>query len=177
MVFVASTASADPSSPLSTRRASCPADGAACPWSPDGRMLAFFAKGKLHKVALDSATRWRCATPDRAAGVVARGTSCSRRTGTDARVSANGRSPAGDASTPRGERGHRYPGFSPTGASSTWRGRGRRVVTWAASMGVKPWKCARADRSAWAPPGWLLPGKASTRRRRAAPFRPGARHA
>jgi Tol biopolymer transport system component len=165
-------------------------DGAELPfWSPDGRMIGYFAGGKMFKVALDgSAPIALCDAPDARGGawspdgviVFAPG-----NMGTLSRVSANGGSPVEVTriNAERGERGHRYPQFLPDGKRFLYVGVGADddVITWAASIdgGEAVEVCKAGSVGRWAPPGWLLhldvvPGVANQNRLLARRFDPAS---
>jgi len=135
-------------------------------WSPDGRMLAFFAEGKLLKVALDgSAPVALCDAPDprggdwSSEGVIL---FAPNNQGPIARVSSNGGTPVEvtRVDNARGELGHRYPQFLPDGRHFLFVaiGSGDSVTTFAGALdGGEPEKVMNAGSMArWAEPGFLL---------------------
>jgi Tol biopolymer transport system component len=141
--------------------------GAALPfWSPDGRMLAFFAQQKLLKVSLDgSAPVALCDAPDPRGGDWSREgviLFASNNQGPISRVSPNGGTPVEvtRVNKTRGELGHRYPQFLPDGKHFLFVaiGSGDDVTTFAASLdGGAPEEVRKAGSMArWAEPGFLL---------------------
>jgi WD40 repeat protein len=142
-------------------------EGASLPfWSPDGRMLGFFAGGKLRKVALDgSAPVELCNAPDPRGGAWSPGGTivfAPNNQGGLARVPAKGGvpTPVTQPDTTRRERGHRYPQFLPDGTHFLYVAIGaeEEVSTFAASLdGGKPVEVCRAGSGArYAAPGYLL---------------------
>jgi Tol biopolymer transport system component len=135
-------------------------------WSPDGRSIAFFAKGKLFKVSLDGgAPIALCAAPDgRGGSWSADGTIvfAPNNQGPIARVSAGGGTPVDvtkvDAS--RGERGHRYPQFLPDGKHFLYVAVGKdvEVVTYVASLdgGEAKQVCKAGTEARFASPGYVI---------------------
>ena len=101
-------------------RALAGTEGAGSPfWSPDGRFIAFFAQGKLRKVAADGGAPQVVSD-----GAVEGGGTWSQSgiilfapgaNGGLYQVSANGGSPAVVTSRSEGETGHRFPQFLPDG--------------------------------------------------------------
>ena len=142
-------------------------NGGALPfWSPDSRTVAFFASGKLRKIAVDAGAPVDvCDAPD------ARGGAWSKHNvivfapnnqGPIARVSANGgdATPVTTLNVERGERGHRYPQFLPDGTHFLYVavGAGDLVVTYRASVdgGDAEEICQGGSAARWAAPGYLL---------------------
>ena len=142
-------------------------EGAALPfWSPDGRMLGYFANAKLFKVALDgSAPIALCDAPDGRGGAWSPdGTIvfAPNNQGSIVRVPANGGKPVEvtKLDKTRGERGHRYPQFLPDGKHFLYVavGVGDDVVTYAASLdgGDAVKVCQAGSAGRWASPAFLL---------------------
>jgi dipeptidyl aminopeptidase/acylaminoacyl peptidase len=142
-------------------------DGGTLPfWSPDGRSLGFFAKGKLLKVALDgSQPVVLCDAPDARGGCWSANDVilfAPNNQGPIARVSASGGSPASVTAVDvaKHEFGHRYPQFLPDGkhflyvAVST----GNKFTTFAASLAGGPpvAVCEGGSAARYAAPGFLL---------------------
>jgi len=155
--------------PLASRdaRALPGTEGASEPfWSPDGRMLGFFANGRLRRVALDGSPPVDlCDAPDPRGGAWStNGTIvfAPNNQGGLLRVSAGGGqpTPVTAVDTARHERGHRYPQFLPDGRHFLYVALGteEQVSTYLASLsGEKPVEVARAGSMArYAPPGYLL---------------------
>jgi serine/threonine protein kinase/Tol biopolymer transport system component len=142
-------------------------EGAALPfWSPDGRLLAYFANGKLLKVALDgSAPMALCDAPDARGGAWSPdGTIvfAPNSQGPIVRVPATGGKPVEvtKLDKTRGERGHRYPQFLPDGRHFLYVavGTDEEVVTYAGSLdgGDATKVCQAGSAGRFAPPGFLL---------------------
>jgi len=135
-------------------------------WSPDGRMLGFFANAKLRRVTLDGSPPVDlCDAPDPRGGAWSpEGTIvfAPNNQGSLARIPANGGAPVAITAldTARHERGHRYPQFLPDGRHYLYVavGAGDEVSTLATSLeGGKPVEVCRAGSMArHAPPGYLL---------------------
>jgi serine/threonine protein kinase/Tol biopolymer transport system component len=155
--------------PLAARdaRAVPGTEGGSLPfWSPDSRLLGFFAGGKLRKVALDgSAPVALCDAPDGRGGAWSPGGEIVFAPGNQGplwRVSAAGGAPTAltQLDKKRGERGHRYPEFLPDGRHLLYVaiGDGEEVSTYAISLaGGKRVEVARAGSDArYVEPGWLM---------------------
>jgi len=135
-------------------------------WSPDGRMLAFFSKGKLRKVALDgSAPVALCDAPDPRGGAWSKDgfiLFAPGNQGPIARVSANGgvATPVTKLDAARKERGHRYPQLLPDGKHFLYVAIGASddVTTFAMPIaGGEPVAvCTSGSGALWAEPGFLL---------------------
>jgi len=135
-------------------------------WSPDGRMLGFFAGIKLRRVALDGSPPVDlCDVADPRGGTWSpNGTIvfAPNNTGGLLRVSASGGQPTPVTAldTTRHERGHRYPQFLPDGQHFLYVAIGaeNQVSTYVATLsGGKPVEVAHAGSMArYAPQGYLL---------------------
>ncbi len=172
MVFVASDSVGDPHlylRPLSSRDARVipGTNGGGLPfWSPDGRMVAFFAGGKLLKVALDGSPPVAlCDAPDPRGGDWSRDgviLFAANNQGPISRVSPNGGTPVAvtHVDKSRGDLGHRYPQFLPDGKHFLYVaiGSAEDVTTFAASLdGGEPEEIVRTGSMArWAEPGYVL---------------------
>jgi serine/threonine protein kinase/Tol biopolymer transport system component len=148
-------------------RALAGTDGASLPfWSPDGRTVGFFAKGKLLTISLDGGQPVvLCDAPD------SRGADWSAddvilfapsSEGPIARVSARGGSPkpVTTVDATRHEFGHRYPQFLPDGKHFLYVAVGAEsdFTTFAASLdaGTPVAVCKGGSAARYAPPGFLL---------------------
>jgi Tol biopolymer transport system component len=135
-------------------------------WSPDGRDVAFFASGKLRKIAIDGSTpEVLCDAPDGRGGAWSpRGVIvfAPNSQGPIERVSANGgdATPVTKIDAARGERGHRYPQFLPDGVHFLYVavGAGDKVTTYRESVdgGAPEAVCEAGSAARWAAPGYLL---------------------
>ncbi|HKI84726.1 MAG TPA: protein kinase, partial [Candidatus Krumholzibacteria bacterium] len=147
-------------------------------WSPDGRMLGFFAEGKLLKVALDGSPPVAlCDAPDPRGGDWSRDgviLFAANNQGPISRVSSNGGTPVKVTTVDesRGDLGHRYPQFLPDGEHFLYVavGSSEKVTTFVASLdGGTPKELIQTGSMArWAEPGYLLfldSGVSSPRRR------------
>jgi len=142
-------------------------EGASLPfWSPDGRMVAFFAAAKLRKVALDgSSAVVLCDAPDARGGTWSKDNiilfSPDRESGLSQVPSGGGQpTPVTQLDKARGELGHRYPQFLPDGRHFLYTaiGTGEEQLTYAASLtGGKPEEVCRGGSVAhYVAPGYLL---------------------
>jgi Tol biopolymer transport system component len=142
-------------------------DDASLPfWSPDGRAIGFFARGKLLKVSLDgSQPVVLCDAPDARGGCWSADNVivfAPNNQGPIARVSSNGGSPAvvTTVDVAKHEFGHRYPQFLPDGKHFLYVavGDGNEFTTFAASIdgGAPVAVCKGGSAARYAAPGFLL---------------------
>ena len=135
-------------------------------WSPDSRMIGFFAADRMRKVALDgSAPTDLCTAPDgrggswSPTGVIVFAPS---NQGGLSRVSANGGTPTvvTQPDSARHERGHRYPQFLPDGRHFLYVaiGSDEQMSTFVATDDGKPpvEVCQGGSMARYAAPGYLL---------------------
>jgi Tol biopolymer transport system component len=142
-------------------------DGASLPfWSPDGRMLGFFANGKLLKVALDGTPPVTlCDAPDPRGGAWSHGDVilfAPNSAGPIVRVSASGGQPVALTRLDEGRRelGHRYPQCLPDGRHLLYVAirRGADPATVIATVeGGRPVEvCTASTGARFATPAYLL---------------------
>jgi Tol biopolymer transport system component len=140
-------------------------EGAEFPfWSPDGRFIAFFAQGKLRKVAgIGGAPQVLCDAPAGNGGTWGpAGTILFARTDHGLyQVSANGGNPVPVTTRSEGQLGHRYPQFLPDGRrflflaqSGQREHRGIYVGSLDSRETVRVLETG--SRAMYAPPGYLL---------------------
>jgi Tol biopolymer transport system component len=135
-------------------------------WSPDSRMIGFFAGGKLRKVPLDgSPPLVLCDAPDPRGGAWSPAGAilfAPNNQGSIVRVSANGGvpTPVTKLDAARHELGHRYPQFLPDGRHFLYVGigSGEEQSTFAASLdgGAAVEVCRAGSGARFVPPGYLL---------------------
>ncbi|HEX6791224.1 MAG TPA: protein kinase [Candidatus Krumholzibacteria bacterium] len=135
-------------------------------WSPDGRSLAFFARGKLLRVALDgSQPVVLCDAPDARGGYWSSDDIilfAPNRQGPIARVPAGGGSPVTitTVDVAKDEFGHRYPQVLPDGKHFLYVAvsPGNQYTTFAQSVDGGPAVavCRGGSAARYAPPGFLL---------------------